>query len=122
MNGHSSLPNGRTPHGQTNGFSHPHGTPQVRVLSPPWFDQGGWYDDRGPSEYELSMSMKLRDHVSIHPYLQDQLESLQKLVASGDAAIDAYFEPRHVVDVLRDSSAARIPLDKVALLLSFRPQ
>ncbi|EIE23365.1 hypothetical protein COCSUDRAFT_36399 [Coccomyxa subellipsoidea C-169] len=46
-------------------------------------------------------------------------EKLRKLLASGEASSEAYFEPRHVTDVLQDFSAAKPDLLKV--LAALRP-
>ena len=45
-----------------------------------------------------------------------QGEKLRKLLASGEASSEAYFEPRHVSDVLQDFSAAKPDLLKVRML------
>ena len=42
-----------------------------------------------------------------------QEEKLKQLIASGEASIEAYFEPRHVTDVLHDFSEANPDLQKV---------
>ena len=42
-----------------------------------------------------------------------QVAGLKELLSSGDAAIEAYLEPRHVLDVLEDFAPAKPPLDKV---------
>jgi sulfite reductase alpha subunit-like flavoprotein len=53
--------------------------------------------------------------------LQKHAEQLQKLLASGDAAIEAYFQPRHVLDVLRDFDTARPTVEQVRQTLSLAP-
>lgn len=41
---------------------------------------------------------------------------MRKLLASGEASSEAYFEPMHVTDVLQDFSAAKPDLLKVRML------
>ncbi|KAK9905499.1 hypothetical protein WJX75_000993 [Coccomyxa subellipsoidea] len=48
-----------------------------------------------------------------------QEEKLKQLIASGEASIEAYFEPRHVTDVLHDFNEANPDLQKV--LAALRP-
>jgi hypothetical protein len=42
-----------------------------------------------------------------------QVGRLHAVLGSGEAALEAYLEPRHVVDVLEDFAPARPPLEKV---------
>ncbi|BDA47196.1 Sulfite reductase [NADPH] flavoprotein alpha-component [Coccomyxa sp. Obi] len=51
--------------------------------------------------------------------LQSQEERLRELIASGESSIEAYFEPRHVADVLQDFSSAKPALTQV--LATLRP-
>ena len=46
--------------------------------------------------------------------LLGQAEQLRSLIKAGPAAVEAYMEPRHVVDMLQDAAGtAPTPLDKV---------
>ena len=43
-----------------------------------------------------------------------QEERLRELIASGESALEAYYEPRHVADVLQDFSSAKPALTEVS--------
>ena len=53
--------------------------------------------------------------------LQDQRDQLRKLLKQGDAAIENYLEPRHVIDLFLEYPSAKPKLFKVRISYSALP-
>jgi hypothetical protein len=46
--------------------------------------------------------------------VQEQISHLQRLLKQGDAAIEKFLEPRHVIDLFLELPAAKPALSKVS--------
>jgi hypothetical protein len=46
--------------------------------------------------------------------VQDQISHLQRLLKKGDAAIEKFLEPRHVIDLFLEFPAAKPAFSKVS--------